>query len=49
MPITARVIRSFEPIIEPYDLALKPMPPIAIPAEPITLVLINSRLFVILI
>src|SRR5690606_20863330 len=47
MPITAMLMRSLAPITEAYDLALSPKLPIAIPAVPKTLCLINSRLFVI--
>src|SRR5690606_18305686 len=47
MPITAILMRSLAPITEAYDLALSPKLPIAIPAVPKTLCLINSRLFVI--
>ena len=38
-------MRSFAPMIEAYDLALNPRPPMAIPAVPITLFLMNSLLF----
>jgi hypothetical protein len=39
---------SFEPIMEPYDCAVNPMPPMAMPADPRTLCLIKSLRFVIL-
>jgi hypothetical protein len=42
-------MRSFAPTIEAYDFEVKPIPPIAILAEPKTLFLIKSLLLVILI
>jgi hypothetical protein len=44
IPITATLIRSLAPTIDPYDFALKPIPPMAIPAVPIRLFLIKSLL-----
>jgi hypothetical protein len=41
------VILSFAPIMEAYDLALNPTPPMAIPAVPASVVLIKSLLSVI--
>ena len=45
-PMKPTLIRSLAPWIDPYDLALKPIPPIAMPAVPSALFLIKSlRLF----
>src|SRR5690606_11333167 len=44
-PRNPMLILSFEPFIEAYDFAEKPIAPIAIPAVPITLFLIKSLRF----